>query len=379
MSDVLNNLQKLKQLGVSPWYDNIERRLINKGFLKNIFDLGVLGVTSNPAIFEKAINSSSEYDLKVKELAQQGLGLGAIYDELTVWDVRDAADLLKDVYEKSNYADGYVSIEVLPEFAHSSADTINYGRHIFKKINQPNIMIKIPGTEESHAAIRALIHEGINVNVTLIFSTSHYKQAALAYIEGLKDREQDNLKLNKVNSVASVFVSRLDTEIDRMLEEMHKKNLFCGVEKLQGKAAIANCKMIYGCFKEIFEGKEFMRLREKGANPQRVLWASTGTKNPLYSDVKYVDGLIHSETVNTMPAATLDAYLDHGSPMLIDDKEEEVKAVLKKMAEAGINVEEVCQQLQDSGVALFCASYNKLLSSLKNKISMLAPESKVYS
>ena len=378
MSDGINNLQKLKSLGVSPWYDNIERRLINKGFLKKIFDLGVLGVTSNPAIFEKAINSSAEYDSKIKELTRQGLDISAIYDELTVWDVRDAADLLRDAYERSNYIDGYVSIEVLPESAHSPADTINYGRHIFKKIDRPNIMIKIPGTEESPAAIRALIREGINVNATLLFSTNHYKRAALAYIEGLKDRERDGFKLNKVNSVASVFVSRLDTEIDRMLEEMHKKKLCFGVEKLQGKAAIANCKMIYGCFKEVFEGKEFTRLRENDANPQRVLWASTGTKNPLYSDVKYVDGLIHSETVNTMPGVTLDAYLDHGSPMFIDDKEE-ANAVIEKLAEAGISVDEVCNQLQDSGIALFCASYNKLLSSLKSRIGTLAGKSKVYS
>ena len=370
-----NALRRLKACGVSPWYDNIGRRLIANGYLNKIFENGILGVTSNPTIFEKAISSSCDYDSRIAELMRQGLDIRAIYDELTSWDIREASDLLAGIYKSSNYTDGYVSIEVLPEYANDPLKTVDYARYIFKKVGRPNIMIKVPATAESPQAIRTLIREGINVNITLIFSVEHYQRAACAYIEGLKDRIKENKGQGRVNSVASVFVSRIDTAVDKILDNPDKispdRNILPEAESLKGKAAIANCKMIYQRFKELFYNDDFVRLQEKGARRQRVLWASTGTKNALYSDVKYVDGLVAQETVNTIPQATLDAYLDHGHPgpcICTEDSFKEARLFLKRLSALGIDVNKVCQELQDEGVGLFAASYNKLLSSLKNKM-----------
>jgi len=376
----LNSLKKLADAGQSPWYDNIDRRLIKDGSLKDLFNSGLLGVTSNPTIFEKAVSSSNEYDAWIKKLAGEGRSALEIYNELTIKDIREAADLLRETYEKSNHLDGYVSIEVLPEFAHDAARTVESGREIFKSIGRPNIMIKVPGTKEGPDAIRELIKEGINVNVTLLFSVKHYELCARAYIAGLKERLKKGNGLKSVFSVASVFVSRVDTLLDKGLEGSANENL-------KGKIAVANSKMIYQKFKELFYpvqsrtpqpsgrglngvyGKDFSEVKKSGANLQRVLWASTSTKNPNYRDVKYVEELIGPDTINTMPPATVGAFLDHGKvEQRLDKGLAEEKSYLEAFKNAGMSIDKVCQEIQDKGVAAFQESFNKLILSIKNKM-----------
>jgi len=358
----VNSLKKLADAGQSPWYDNIDRRLIKDGSLKDLFNSGLLGVTSNPTIFEKAVSSSNEYDAWIKKLAGEGRSALEIYNELTIKDIREAADLLRETYEKSNHLDGYVSIEVLPEFAHDAARTVESGREIFKSIGRPNIMIKVPGTKEGPDAIRELIKEGINVNVTLLFSVKHYELCARAYIAGLKERLKKGNGLKSVFSVASVFVSRVDTLLDKGLEGSANENL-------KGKIAVANSKMIYQKFKELFYGKDFSELKKSDANLQRVLWASTSTKNPNYRDVKYVEELIGPDTINTMPPATVDAFLDHGKvEQRLDKGLAEEKSYLEAFKNAGMSIDKVCQEIQDKGVAAFQESFDKLILSIKNKM-----------
>jgi len=358
----MNPLKQLSRLGQSPWYDNIKRSLLLDGGLKRMIDEdGILGVTSNPTIFEKAINSSTEYDDDIQKHIEFGKSAKEIYDELTIYDISMAADILLDTFKKSNGVDGYVSIEVLPEYAHNASKTIEYAENIFRRINRENIMIKVPGTKESPEAIQALIRDGINVNVTLLFSLLHYEAIADAYIRGLKDRLKKGGDVSKVSSVASVFVSRVDTRIDKMLEEKAAKELV-------GKAAVANIKMIYQRFCEIFDDENFGQLRAKGARHQRVLWASTGTKNPAYSDVKYVQELIARNSINTIPDATLAAFKDHGKPAItIEDGIEEAKEVLVELAALGIDINKVCQDIQDDGVDSFQASFDKLVNSITQK------------
>ena len=357
-----NTLQRLSQIGQSPWYDNIDRRFIKNGKLKELFDNGLLGVTSNPTIFEKAVSASSEYDTEIKNLAKEGKTVLEIYDILTREDISAAAELLSDIYKKTNHLDGYVSIEVLPEFAHDPRKTIQAAREIFKHINKPNVMIKVPGTKEGPEALRVLTEDGINVNVTLLFSVKHYEENALAYIEGLKDRLKEGKDVKGVFSVASVFVSRVDSKVDKMLENIKNDNL-------EGKAAVANSKMIYQKYKEIFESKEFQELRRKGANIQRVLWASTSTKNPAYNDVKYVEELIGPDSVNTIPPATIDAFLDHGKVELTVEKDlDKAKSDLTELRSLGIDIDKICQEIQDAGVDSFQASFDKLIHAVEQKI-----------
>jgi transaldolase len=370
----LDKLKKLYQLGQSPWYDNIDRRLIENGELKSLFDRGIVGVTSNPTIFEKAINSPSVYDEKIKRLKKEGKDLFAIYDELTADDVRDTADMLKGVYEKTAGVDGYVSIEVLPTYAYDPLKTLEYGRFIYKKVGRKNIMIKVPGTKESPAAITALIREGINVNVTLLFSLSQYEAIARAYWEGLLSRARDGYPIRDVASVASIFVSRIDTKTDQLLDifvnrvdELEKKRK---ISSLKGKIAIANAKMLYQKFKDIFSEARFGELKFRGASVQRLLWASTGTKNPQYSDVLYVDNLIGPLTVNTMPHQTVLAFQDHGQLRLtLESDLEGARASLAQLEELGISLEKLCQEAQKEGVAAFNRSFEALTDSLKSKLA----------
>lgn len=364
----MHPLKKLYELGQSPWYDNIDRKLFKSGELKQLIqDFGIKGVTTNPSIFEKAISKSSEYDSQIRELAKQGKGLYEIYDELTVADISVAAELLKETYEQSRGWDGYVSIEVLPEYAHSTKDTIDYARRIFKKINRPNIMVKVPGTAESVEAIKVLIAEGINVNVTLLFSTQHYQQIAQAYIEGLKERLRNGEDLSKVASVASVFVSRIDTKIDKLLEEHAKEHRF-DLNSLCGGLAVANSKMIYQWFKKIFSPDNFGFLQEKGAKVQRVLWASTSTKNPAYSDIKYVQELIGKDTINTLPHETVLAFLDHGQPRIsLEENLEEEKKKIKECRKLGIDLNQACQEIQDAGVKAFQDSFDGVIRAIRQK------------
>ena len=359
---VKNNLVKLASAGQSPWYDNIDRRLIKDGSLKSLFDSGFLGVTSNPTIFEKAVSSSGEYDPWIKKLAEEGKNALQIYNELTMKDIREAADLLRKTYEQSSHVDGYVSIEVLPEFAHDAVRTVESARQIFKLIDRPNIMIKVPGTKEGPDAVRELIKKGINVNVTLLFSVGHYEACARAYIAGLKEALKTGKNIKNIFSVASVFVSRIDSTIDKLFEGTENGHL-------KGKIAVANSKMIYQKFKELFCGKDFSELKKSDANLQRVLWASTSTKNPNYNDVKYVEELIGPDTINTMPPATVDAFLDHGKvEQRLEKGLAEEKSYLEAFKNAGMNIDRVCQEIQDKGVLAFQESFDKLILSIKNKM-----------
>ncbi len=367
-----NKLKRLYQLGQSPWYDNIDRRLIENGELKLLLDMGIVGVTSNPTIFEKAIVSSNVYDEKIQRLKKEGKDLQGIYDELTADDVRDTADMLKETYERTKGIDGYVSIEVLPDYAHDPYKTVEYAKYIFNKIGRKNVMIKVPGTKEAPLAIRKLVREGIPVNATLLFSEHQYETVAYAYVEGLTDRVREGLDISNVASVASVFVSRIDAKVDRLLD------VFAGKEGgqesrerlafLKGKIAIANCKLIYRRFKEIFTSIDFMDLKARGANVQRVLWASTGTKNPIYSDCLYVDNLIGPLTVNTMPHQTVLAFSDHGrvSPTLGTDVEVGSE-YLQQLQDVGINLQIIFEEAQMEGVSAFRNSFNALMDSLKAK------------
>ncbi|PIU40860.1 MAG: transaldolase [Candidatus Omnitrophica bacterium CG07_land_8_20_14_0_80_42_15] len=379
----MNPVKKLLEFGQSPWYDNIKRSLlIGDGLKKLIRDDGIRGVTSNPSIFENAINSSTEYDEEIYELIKSGKSAREIYDELTIRDVSMAADILDDVFRRSKGEDGYVSIEVLPEYAHDVSKTINDAKRIFKRIGKENIMIKVPGTKESPEAIKTLISEGINVNVTLLFSMQHYEAIVNAYIDGLKDRLKRDEDLDRVNSVASVFISRLDTKIDNMLEKIlvieKDKARSLKIKSLIGRSAVAHTKMIYQRFKDLFSDENFGELQENDARIQKVLWASTSTKNPSYSDVKYVEELVAPQSINTIPDSTLAAFRDHGKPgVRIENDLEGSRNVLEDLASFGINVEKTCQEIQDEGVKAFQVSFDKLISSVESKISQTKKHNKV--
>lgn len=363
----INPLKELYKAGQSPWYDNIERKLFKTGEFRRLIDeYGIVGVTSNPTIFDRAISGSRDYDGQIKDLVKKGKNSRQIYNELAADDVAAAADMLSDVYKRSKGVDGYVSIEVLPEYAYDSKKTVEYAKEIFSRIGRENILIKVPGTKEGLPAIKELISGGISVNATLLFSVSHYEAAARAYIDGLKERLKNGGSLGGVTSVASVFVSRVDTRIDKMLEEPGRGR------DMRGKAAIANSKMIYRKFRDIFMSGEFSGLAEKGANIQRALWASTSTKNPDYRDVIYVEELIGPRTVNTMPPQTLLAFYDHGVVKnTVGQGAEGAAAVIAKLKSIGIDVNEICGQLQTEGVKAFCDSFDSLISSIEKKMNLL--------
>lgn len=357
-----NNLMAMIEMGQSPWYDNIDRNIIQNGDLKKLFALGVTGVTSNPSIFEKAITGSPVYDEDIRRMAREGKTVDQICDIVTIKDVQSAADLLLDVYRKTKKKDGYVSLEVNPEYAHDAAKTIANARALHKQVARPNLMIKVPGTKEGPEAIRVLTKEGINVNVTLLFSLRHYEASALAYIEGLNDRLREGLSLDGVCSVASVFISRVDSAVDKLLDELKEHSL-------RGKTAVANAKMIYQNFKALFQGESFAALSSKGARIQRVLWGSTSTKNPDYSDVKYVEELIGKDTVNTLPHNTLKAVLDHGSIRSTLEKDfQQEKENLNRLSQLGIDLDRICDEVQDQGVEAFATSFRKLMDAISRKM-----------
>ena len=356
-----NNLKVLLELGQSPWYDNIDRRIIQNGKIENLFGLGITGVTSNPSIFEKAVNGSSIYDYSIKELARAGKSSDEICDLITIQDIQSAADLLYDTYKASGGRDGYVSLEVNPDYAYDTDKTIEQAKRIHKDVDRPNLMIKIPGTKEGYEAIRVLTRDGININVTLLFSLNHYEASAKAYIDGIRQRIENNNSVEKVCSVASVFVSRVDTKIDKILEDMN-------VNSLKGKIAVANVKMIYQMFKELFNDKDWDDLVSKGAGIQRVLWGSTSSKNAAYSDVKYVDELIGKDTINTLPDSTLQAFLDHGNPRLtIEEGLGKARKDLILLEQQGVDLNSVCDEIQRDGVVSFQASFRKLKDAIADK------------
>jgi transaldolase len=355
------DLKSLNELGQSIWYDNIRRALLESGEFEKMFKSGVTGVTSNPSIFEKAIAGSSDYDQVVDPLLAAGLPVKKIYETLAIEDIQRTADLLRTIYSDTDGKDGFVSIEVSPELANDTDGTIAEARRLYAEVDRPNVMIKVPVTRAGIPAIETLIGEGINVNVTLIFSMASYEEAADAYIKGLDVFDRRGGDLRRVSSVASFFVSRVDTAVDRALDEK-------GSSSLQGKIAIANAKIAYARFKEIFSGERWDVLTEKGAWVQRPLWASTSTKNPAYVDTLYVDSLIGPETVNTVPPATLDAFVDHG--IIANTLELDVEAAeaeLQQLSELGIDLNEITNQLLRDGVDAFAKAFRSMLASIESK------------
>ncbi|MGA9770525.1 MAG: transaldolase [Blastocatellia bacterium] len=368
-----NPLVELTRLGQSVWYDNIERKLITSGELKRLVDEDALGgVTSNPAIFEKAISGSDLYADQLAELAGQGKSAVEIYEALAIRDVQTAADVLATVYEKSGGTDGFVSLECSPLLANDTARTIEEARRLWNELSRKNVMIKIPGTPEGMAAIEQCIQEGININITLLFSLEAYEQTMEAYIRGLERRAAEGKPVNNISSVASFFVSRIDTAIDKQLDARIKQATSdeekAKLESLLGRTAIANAKMAYQRYREVFHGERFRELKAKGAQVQRPLWASTSTKNPAYKDVYYVEALIGSETVDTLPPATLTAFRDHGvARITIEDGLDQERARLQSLEEIGISLDEVTAQVLADGVRLFVEPFDKLIAAIESR------------
>ena len=352
--------------GQSPWLDNIRRGWITGGELERWVRRGVRGLTSNPSIFGKAIAESEDYDGQLGQAAAQGLDAAAAYWRLVVSDIEAAAEILRPVYEASEGRDGFASVEIDPGLARDSAGTEAAARTLGDRIAAPNLLVKIPATAEGLAPIRQMISEKRSVNVTLIFGLDRYAEVAEAYLSGLEAAEGD---LSSVASVASFFVSRVDTEVDRRLEAVGAESALA----LRGRAAVANAKLAYRRFRELFSGPRWEALAARGAQPQRVLWASTSTKNPAYPDTLYVDELIGPDTVNTMPEATLEAFEDHGrAARTLDAGADEAGAVLDEIAEAGVDLGQVAAQLTDEGVAAFEKSFDELIEVLTDRVETLA-------
>jgi transaldolase / glucose-6-phosphate isomerase len=367
-----NPLKALLDYGQSMWLDYIRRDLFTSGKLKQmIANDGLRGMTSNPAIFEKAIADSSLYDDMLKALAsRKDLDATGRFEQLAIRDIQDAADTLRSVYQESNFRDGYVSLEVSPYLARKTQETMDEARRLWKAVDRENVMIKIPGTAEGIPAMRQLIGEGININVTLLFAQEVYEKVAESYVAGLEDLAKRGGNLKKMAGVASFFISRIDSLVDSMLNDRLKQandgSQQALLSSLLGKVAIANGKLTYQRYQRIFSGPRWEALAAKGAQTQRVLWASTSTKNPKYRDVIYVEELIGPDTVNTMPPATIDAFRDHGQlrNSLTEDLPGAQK-VMDDLARAGISIKAVTDQLTDDGVKLFADAFDKLLAAVE--------------
>ena len=357
----MTKLHELAELGQSIWLDYISRSLIASGELQKLVDQGLRGVTSNPSIFEKAIAGSADYDEDLNRLVRDGRSVAEIYEDLAMADIRSAADILRPVYEKSGGADGYVSLEVNPALAHDTGATIAEARRLFASLERPNVLIKVPATPAGIPAIEALIGEGVNVNVTLIFSLEQYEAVATAYIAGLEKLALVGGDVGRVASVASFFISRVDTAVDKALEEI-------GNTEIQGKIAIDNAKIAYSRFREIFSSKRWEKLATESARVQRPLWASTSSKNPAYPDTLYVDNLIGPDTVNTLPPATLDDFLDHGKvATTVETDVDGARMRMAELAELGIDLDAITNKVLDEGVAAFAKSFEGLIASIAEK------------
>jgi transaldolase len=366
-----NPLVKLGTFGQSIWLDYIRRKMIDSGELKKFIDEdGLKGVTSNPSIFEKAIAGSDDYDADIRKQAQAGKSIEEIYETLTVEDVGQGADVFRPVYDRLDGKDGFVSLEVNPHLAHDTQGSIAEARRLWQALNRPNVFIKIPATKAGLPAIQQLISEGINVNVTLLFGLPRYKEVAEAYIAGMESRAGKGQPLNRVASVASFFLSRIDVLLDPKLEQLAAAGgpKATGAKELQGQIAIASAKIAYTIYQEIYGSERFKKLAAQGARPQRLLWASTSTKNPAYPDVKYVEPLIGPETVNTLPLETLEAYRDHGNPASrLTEEVERAASYLKRLPEMGIDLNQATQQLEDEGVEKFNKPFDSLMCTLEGK------------
>jgi transaldolase len=364
-----NRLTRLRDFGQSVWMDYISRGVIKSGELKRLIDEdGLSGVTSNPTIFDKSIAGSNDYDETIAKLTREAKDATAIMWKLMIEDVRAAADAFYPVYQKFDGRDGFVSIEVSPHLAYDTKGTIEDAKRLWQEVDRPNIFIKVPGTPEGLPAIRQLISEAINVNITLLFGLPRYKKVADAYVSGLEDRIQAGKQIEHVASVASFFLSRIDTMVDLMLEAYAKKDPQAANE-LKGEAAIASAKIAYQIYKPFFGSARFKKLAEKGASSQRLLWASTSTKNPAYSDIKYVEPLIGRYTINTMPPETINAYRDHGEPALrIEEDVDKAYAVLEKLRKVGINILDVTEKLEKEGVEKFIKPFDSLEQTIRQKM-----------
>jgi len=370
----MNVLMKLLDFGQSYWIDNLNRQMITSGGLqKRVSKEGLRGMTSNPAIFNKAISKSNDYDDHIRELAGKSLNTAEIYEALVVKDVQDACDIFRPVFEQSKGLDGYVSLEVSPYLARHTRETMNEARHLFERVNRPNCFIKIPGTTEGLPAIEQMLYEGININVTLLFSVQRYEEVARTYIKALQRRAAEEKDLTGIASVASFFVSRIDVMIDQLLqhrllpENPQRKNEL--PYQLLGKIAVANAKLAYQSFKKIFSSDQWKKLADQGARVQRPLWASTSTKTPHYSDVMYVEPLIGPHTVNTMPEETIVAFANHGkaSANTVEHDVEQDEQYLKQLSEIGIDLDCATQQLENEGIEKFIQPFKELLNSVAEK------------
>jgi transaldolase len=374
-SKIENSLLKLQEAGQSYWLDNLTRGMIRSGALrKRVTDEGLRGITSNPAIFNKAILKSRDYDEQIDELTRKGLPVQEIYERVAICDIQEACDLLCPVYEESAGVDGFVSLEVSPYLAHDTQGTIEEARRLFKQVNRPNVFIKIPGTLAGLPAIEQALFEGINVNITLLFSVERYEAVALACIRAMERRAGEGRPLERVASVASFFLSRIDVLVDQLLSHRmgsSGNNPGPRPEELLGKTGVANAKLAYQSFKHIFGDERWKSLEKKGARLQRPLWASTSTKNPGYPDVMYVEPLIGPHTVNTMPEETIEAFKDHGvvKPDSVEENLDDARRIFGDLEKIGIDFQSVTWQLENEGVQKFIDPYAELLKTLASRAS----------
>jgi transaldolase/transaldolase/glucose-6-phosphate isomerase len=369
----MNPLKALGEQGQSVWLDYMRRNLITSGELQRLIDNdGVKGLTSNPTIFQKAVEGSEDYDDLFREWAPKGASAGDVFEVLAIRDIGDAARIFRPVFEQTRHRDGYCSIEVTPTLAHDTKGTVVEARRLWQKLGVQNVMVKIPGTVEGTPAIEQCVAEGLNINVTLLFSQDAYVAVAEAYIRGLEQRAAKGEDVSKSASVASFFVSRIDSLVEKTIAGREKtatpqqRALF---DEVTGKVAIANAKQAYQKYKKLFSGPRWQKLADKGARTQRVLWASTGTKNPKYSDVLYIEELIGPDTVNTIPPATLDAFRDHGKVRpTLEQNVDQADAVMRKLEQSGISMKAVTDQLVEDGVKSFSDSFAELISAVGSRL-----------
>lgn len=358
----MNPLNNIRELGQSIWLDLLDREIMNSGKLQSLIDNDDLrGLTSNPSIFEKAISGSSDYDEDIMKLSETEDDNAAIFFDLAIADIQRAADIFKPVYDKTNGTDGFVSLEVSPFLARDTDATIEQARELWKRVDRKNVMIKIPGTAEGLIAIRECLREGININVTLLFGLPRYKEVTEAFMGGLEDRLKEGNSIQDVSSVASFFLSRIDVMVDPMLEEK-------GASDLKGKVAIASAKKAYQIYLDMISGERFKRLEENGAQKQRVLYASTGTKDPSYSDVVYVESIIGKDTVNTLPIETIDAFRDHGKAAeTLTARPDDAAKTMEELKDKGIDIDKITKKLENEGIEKFNQAYEKLLKSISDQ------------
>ena len=368
----MNPLQKLQTLGQSPWQDNISRDQLVSGMLQDMVNDGdITGLTSNPTIFQQAISGSNDYDVTISKLSSMGFDAEDIFYAIASEDIRQAADIFKSVYDSTGGTDGFVSLEVSPRLAMDTSETVSEAIELWGKVNRPNLMIKIPATIPGLEAITMAISAGINVNVTLIFSVERYSKVIDAYITGLEKRLDSGHDINNVNSVASFFISRIDTLVDARLDEMSLDDV--DTDTIRGGTAIANANLAYNLFQNSISSKRWTHLQSKGANVQRPLWASTSTKDPNYSDVLYVESLIGENTVNTMPPSTMQAFKDHGNAILgLAMGPEDATRHMEQLADLGISMEEISAKLETDGVVSFRDSYEQLLDVIAERSQELS-------